>query len=329
MGLINFEVPKIPAQKMEEFIWVITGRNKIGKTTLASMFPKPYFFKFEPGTSGLLTYETDIVKEAIKQKKHPWVVFRQAVNQFVENDGYGFKTAVTDPAGVGLDYCQDYICKKLGIEHPSDLGFGKGWSEVSDEYISIVRMLSTSKFTPLFISHLKPNKQHDGMGGEKDVLDLNLSGKSGEFLKNFTDIFLLLDYDSKGERKIYVRPTTNKEAGSRVDFGQDVLPLEYQALKEAFDNAIKENNKKQGVTEQMIKDYYAKIESEEKAEENKKKLKEKLKEIGEVAVEKGLNKKTNPELMEKIIGISKISEINDLSLADKYLKYLKEKYKGE
>ena len=119
---------------MHEYIWVLTGRNKIGKTTLANQFPKSYFFKFEPGTSGLMTYETDVIKEANKQNIHPWKLFKMAINEFIQNNGYGFQTAVVDPLGVAYNYCQNYVCEQLGIDHPSDLEWGKGWNAVNEEF---------------------------------------------------------------------------------------------------------------------------------------------------------------------------------------------------
>lgn len=257
MGLINVDIPAIPKQKMEEFLWVISGVNKIGKTTLANEFPKPYFFLFEHGSSSLLTYETNCLNKARELDKHAWLVFEEAVEEFVANDGYGFKTAVVDPISTAYEFCEDYVCKEvLEIDHVSDLPYGKGYAEVKDRFVNVVRKLSTGSFTSVLISHTKDKNKKDGLGNEVDVIDLDITGKAGKFIKNFTDVLLLLDFNNEGERKIFIRPSTNQEAGSRLVFENNEIELSYNALKKEFDKAIKNNNKKLGVTPDMIEQYY-------------------------------------------------------------------------
>lgn len=262
MSLVNLEV-SIPKQKMNEFIWVLTGRNKIGKTTLANKYPKPYHFKFEPSTSGLLTHETDIIEKANELNAHPWLIFKKLIDEFIQNKGYGFQTVIVDPYGVAYDQCQDYVCKKHGITHPSQLDYGEGWGYVKTEFANVTRKLLSNNFGVVIIAHIKVKNEKNGIGGEKDIIDLDIGGSSGDFIKNIADIFLLADFDNEGNRKLFVRPTTNQEAGGRLDFGVDTINLDFDELKEAFNSAIEKNNKKQGVTEEMIKNYYQKQEEKE------------------------------------------------------------------
>lgn len=276
MGILDLK-PSIPKQKMEEYIWVITGRNKIGKTTLANDFPKPYHFKFEPSTSGLLTYEFDIMEKANELDRHAWLVFKRGVNEFIKNDGYGFKTAIFDPYGVAYDLAKDYICKKYNVDSPADIGdFGTGWGFVNGEVETITRKLISNGFGVVFVAHMKTTTEKDGLGGEKDVVDLDIGGSAGKFIKNMTDIFLLADFDEEGERKLFVRPTNNQEAGSRLDFDVDKIEMDFEELKGAFEQAVKKNNKKQGVTQEMIDNYYKRQQKKPK----KKELISKIKKAG-------------------------------------------------
>jgi hypothetical protein len=242
---------------------------------LGNDFPKPIHFKFEPSTSGLLTREFDVFKEAKDLGVHPWKAYKEAVKEFVANDGYGMETAITDPYGVAYDKCKDFICIKHDINSPSDLPYGEGWGYVNDEFKEVTRMLTANNFGVVVISHMKTTNQKDGLGGEKDVIDLDIGGSAGKFIKNMADIFLLADYDDEGQRKIFVRPTTNQEAGSRLDFGVDKIELDYE-LKEAFQNAIAKNNEKQGVTQEMIDKYYTREDKKEKKKELKQELIEKI-----------------------------------------------------
>lgn len=324
MGLINFETPSIPKQNMDEFLWVASGVNKIGKTTLASQFPAPYFFLFEPGSSGLLTYETDILTEANRLNKHPWKLFKEAVDEFVKNDGYQFKTAVVDPVSTAYDYCENWVCQKLGIDHVSDLPFGKGYAEVRDEYSDVLKKLHAGNFTSLLISHTKDVQKSDGLGNEVSVVDLDITGKSGKFLKNYTDIFLLLDFNKEGERKIFVRPSTNQEAGSRLVFENNEIDLNFESLKEEFDKAITNNNKKSGISQDMIDQFYNK-QKEKVGEYNRlQKAKNKIKSL---VNDLGWNGKQASAYMKKEIGCIHPDEITDISQAEKFIEFL-EKQKG-
>lgn len=320
MQLIDL-TPSIPKQKMNEYIWVITGRNKVGKTTLGNNFPKPFHFKFEPSTSGLLTHEIDIFKKANELGAHPWAVYKRSVKEFVENDGYGMKTALTDPYGVAYDVCKDFICKRHGIDSPSDLEYGAGWGYVNDEFKEVTRMLTSNNFGVVIIAHMKTTNQKDGLGGEKDVVDLDIGGSAGKFIKNMADIFLLADFDEEGNRKIFVRPTTSQEAGGRLDFGVDKINLDFDELKEAFDKAVEINNEKQGVTQEMINDYYAR---EEKKEEKK----ELVPKVVEVIESKGVTPPQSREILSAKWDKERVGELNTSELKA-YMELLKsDKYKN-
>lgn len=293
MSLINKDVPSIPKQKMEEYMWVIAGRNKIGKTSLASEFPKPYFFLFEPGASSLLTYDTNVLEEAQKRGEHEWVIFKKAVQEFIDNQGYGFKTAVIDPVSTAYDYCEDYVCKREGIDHVSKMPYGQGYSLVRDEFSSVIKMLHSGYTIPVAVSHTKSKRDSDGLGNEKTIIDLDITGKSGTFLKNYTDIFLLLDFDDEGRRRIFIRPSTDQEAGSRLNFENKKIDLEYKALKDEFDKAIKLNNKKLGITKEMVKQ----AEEEKKIKAAQKPFKQLINEIVAECKRLELSKKDNAKLM--------------------------------
>lgn len=318
MGLINKEIPSIPKQKIHEFLWLICGRNKTGKTSLASQFPEPYFFTFEPGTSALLTYETDILKTANKNGVHPWKVYKKAVNEFIENDGYGFKTVVTDPYGRAYEKCEEFVCDREGIEDPGDLEWGKGYRLVRKEFKKVTNKLISHDFTVVFITHTKAKNMKDGAGNEKDKIDLDISGQAGDFIRNLVDIFLLADFDEEGNRKLFVRPTSNQEAGSRLDFGTTTIDLNYESLKEAFKEAVEKNNEKQGVTQEMIEKHYERKEQEQKLLNVRDQIIEKAQSIGMTPSE-------NTAEMEEVIGCSSVKDIDSLEKAKKYLDHLNDK----
>lgn len=303
MGLINFSKPSIAKQKMHEYIWLIAGRNKAGKTTLATKFKNPYFFMFEPGTSALLTYETDVLKTANKLDKMPWEVFKEAIDEFVENDGYGFKTVIADPYGVAYKECEKYVCKREGISDPGDLEWGKGYRLVRKEFEDITNKLISNEYTILFITHIDTKNKKNGIGGEKDIVDLDISGKAGDFIRNMVDIFLLADFDENGERKLFVRPTTDKEAGSRLDFGVDKIDLDYDILVETFNEAVKRNNKKLGITDEMIEQFYQDKEEEKKLESIKG-------EIIELCGQKNINLIKHKKFLKERYGYDTMDNIN-------------------
>lgn len=104
---------------------LLYGEPKIGKSTLTSQFNNPLFIEVE---SGLRNIKCD------KIKCPSWAHFKAISQEVAANGAEGYNTIVIDTVPRLWELCRTHVQKKLGIEHESDLGYGKGWSTVTDEF---------------------------------------------------------------------------------------------------------------------------------------------------------------------------------------------------
>ena len=143
---------ELPTQKtvaiksLDKFTMLLFGQPKIGKSTLASHFPNTIFLATEPGHRYLEIWKIDI---------NSWEDFLEAGAMLINEKGHKFQTIVIDTIDNLLKFCEDYVCKKFSIKHPSDLGYAKGWTLLKSEFHRALRTLVASGFNTIFISHQK------------------------------------------------------------------------------------------------------------------------------------------------------------------------------
>ncbi len=140
------ELPKektTAIKSLDKFTMLLFGQPKIGKTTLASHFPDTIFLATEPGHRFLELWKLDIKS---------WDDFLEAGALIINSQ---YKTVVIDTVDNLFKLCEDFCCKKWDIEHPGDLGYGKGWSILKSEFQRAMLKFVGSGLNFLFISHQK------------------------------------------------------------------------------------------------------------------------------------------------------------------------------
>lgn len=317
--------PSIPAQKLEEYNIVIFGPPGIGKTSLGAQFPKSLFALFEEGTTGLLTNEVNLVKESRIQQRLPWDIFLETKEEFL-NEDHNFQTFIIDSADEAYNDCMDYICREREIDHPSEEGYGSAWNALTKEFQKAYRDLSMSKYGLVTISHAKYKEIEDIHGNKHDKLVPSTGGSTGSWLIDQADIIILYDRNDENQRILRLEGNKNYEAKQRLDFPEPVISAgdsaeeAFNNFKNAFDAAIDNINKKLGVTQEMIDEYYEEKQKEEKIMSVREKVKE-------TAKKKGLNPIKNSEIMKEQVGVESIHKL-DYDSAQKYLEFLNNEYEG-
>jgi hypothetical protein len=125
-----------PSNELHRYPIILYGEKKIGKTTLLSQFPKAYSFMFEPNDSYEL-YKNDILD---------WQDFVDLVPQFLQGE-HEFESCWIDNGRNCYELALDFVCRKAGIEHPSQMNdFGQTWAKVFKEFSLPIRQLMQSKF---------------------------------------------------------------------------------------------------------------------------------------------------------------------------------------
>ena len=97
---------------------LLYGKPKVGKSTLASQIPNAIFAATEKGYNYLQVNAVDI---------HKWEDILELGAAFTTQK-HPYKTVIIDTCDIAYKHCEKYIMDKHQVNHPSDLGFGKGFS---------------------------------------------------------------------------------------------------------------------------------------------------------------------------------------------------------
>jgi hypothetical protein len=218
---------------------LLYGPPKIGKSTFASKInpDKTLFIATEPGLGALEVFEEPV---------GTWSEFRE-VGADLAADAKAdkrFEIAVIDTVDELYRMCSDHICAELGIKHPSDADYGKGWAAVRDEFALRIGKLTSLGLGVWFISHAEDREVKKKVG-TKTVTQPSLTGQGRKFLTGFVDFIFLATWegDEGDERVLRTQGGEGHEAGGRVPEGAtplpDPLPLDPAALRKAMAESLK------------------------------------------------------------------------------------------
>lgn len=204
---VKYELPterSSPVKKLGGYTILLFGRKKIGKTCLASQFPNAMFLMFEPGGKALSIYQESMTS---------WRKFVRFVDLLIEDKK--FNTVVLDTVDFAYDSCLEYVCSMLGIDHPADAGYGKGWNAVKQEFIKQLKRLMNSGKGIIFISHQKEKEIEDRRGRTKDVITNAMTGQGSEIITGLVDMWFNYDFEGR-ERILTILGDDTMDAGHRV-----------------------------------------------------------------------------------------------------------------
>ncbi|SDY70980.1 ATP-binding protein [Thermoactinomyces sp. DSM 45892] len=226
-----------PKQKLEDYSILLYGQPKIGKSTFCSRMDNPLFLATEPGLEALSCYEV---------KVPDWQTFIRVCGELSKGN-HPFKTIVIDTVDNLWKCCAEFIKEKQGIQHESDLGFGKGWQLIKDEFFRVIRKLSLLPYGLVFTSHVESYEVKTRVSTiNKAVPSIPRSGR--DIVLGMVDIILYAESVRTNEgsiRVIRTQPDESWEAGDRTEhaFGRKLpstLPLSFKKFEQAFYNQPEE-----------------------------------------------------------------------------------------
>lgn len=230
-----------PSDRLEDYIILLSGEKKIGKTTLAAEFSPEgsYFLATEVGYRGLEIRKSDIPD---------WRTARDAAKA-LQKAGKKFGPIIIDTADKLYDLCDRFTCEKLGIQHLSDADWGKGYSECRKEFDRFISTLSQIGVGLILITHTEEREVKRRGGGTYDRIVPTMSKQARSVIEPLVDIWTYYMYD--GERRVLViQGDDHISAGHRLvkrfrtPSGKPVRQIEmgrsakrgYRNLKAAFNN---------------------------------------------------------------------------------------------
>lgn len=194
----------VPSNKLSDFLILLFGEKKIGKTDLTAQFPDTFHLMTEPGGKAQSIYQRPI---------NNWREFQGYV-KLLEKDKR-FRNVTVDTADLLYQYAFDYVAQKEGFDHPSEEAYGKGWKAIRDEFSKwVLRLIATGKGVT-FISHAT-EREIKMRGGEKyDRLQPTMSGQARDILEGLVDLWFYYGYDG-GNRVLTIQGSDYIGAGHRL-----------------------------------------------------------------------------------------------------------------
>lgn len=232
------------------------GPEGVGKSSLASRFPRPIFIDTEGSTT-----ELDVDR---MPKPSSYEMLKQQV-QWVKQQGPSrFGTLIIDTIDWAEMLITNSVCSAQGKAGVEDFGYGKGYVYVAEEMGRFLNLLSDvveSGIHVVLTAHAQIVKfeQPDEMGAY-DRYQLKLGAKTGSrtapLVKEWSDILLFINYktfsvatdkDGKknkaqgGVRTVYATHHPAWDAKNRHGLPDD-FPLDYGQIAHIFNRGASPGN---------------------------------------------------------------------------------------
>lgn len=224
---------------------LIYGVEGVGKSTLASKFPKPIFLDTEGSTD-----KYNFVERYPKPTSIAMLV--DECNDIVANGEY--QTIVIDTFDKVEQMISEELCAANNKQSLEEFGYGAGYSELDErvgKLLNFFQDIIEKGMNVTILAHAKTKNFDSPLGdGSYTRYELKLGAKTTQrtasFLKEWADMILFCNYkvqvienkDKKkhgygGERCMYTTHSPAYDAKNR--FGLDnELPLEFKAIEHIF-----------------------------------------------------------------------------------------------
>ena len=247
-----------------------------GKTTLTDKFPDPLILTTDGNINNVTApyvYIRDevTVSGRITNRKFAWEVFKDTIEE-LEKKQNDFKTISLDLVEDTREMCRLYMYDKLGIQHESDSGFGKGWDVIKTEYLSTMRRFFNLDYDNIIIcSHEDVTKTITKKSGEQVTrIAPNIQEAIATKLAGMVDIVARIIVNDNGTRTISFKTDSVIFGGGRLNVTGREIPCDYDELMAVYSEASESSQKRsksENVTNKTDEEKAPKSNSDESVEE--------------------------------------------------------------
>jgi len=238
LDLTKIEPHKVKAG-VQGKMFFFYGGAKTGKTSVASQFSKPLLLAFEAGYN--------LIDGIHAVNITSWVDMKNYAKQLKKDEVRAlYDTIIIDTVGLMWGLAEKFVKTQKDIEDLTDLGFGKGYRAVRDEFQDVINSLGQMGYTLVFISHAEKKDYVDTMGISHSGITPALDKRPKEIVSGLVDVYTFINAepDGNGGNKsvAYLRGgtygNTEVEAGSRYGEGLPVkIDWSYEELVKAVQSA--------------------------------------------------------------------------------------------
>ena len=242
INLLGLEPHKV-SRDLRGYSVFFYGEPKSGKTTIASKFPNALLLAFEKGYNALAG--------VMAQPINSWAEFIKVTKQLKdEKVKEKFSTIIIDTADIAYSYCEKYICANNGVDTIADIGYGKGYALVGNEFDEKLRAIVQLGYGIVIISHATDKVFKDEAGQEYNKIVPTLDKRSNNIVARMADIIgysrSVTDAEGNDKTILFMRGTPRFEAGSRFKYTPDYIEFTYDNLVNAIGDAIDKQSQEDG-----------------------------------------------------------------------------------
>ena len=229
--------PKADVSKEKILLY---GAPKIGKSTFCANADHAVFLATEQGLDHLDVYKVDVPD---------WATLTNVLAEIAAGV-HEFKTIVIDTVDNAWRFAEDYIRAKYGIDYEGDLGYGKGWALIRNEFTRVITKASMLPYGLMMTSHSTQISIDTRTGPIKRMVP-TIPERARKLIMGMADMILYCDQvtvTEKGvpveQRVIRTKPSFFWEAGDRTGLLPETIPLNYAAFLTAYQQAVTAKDKK-------------------------------------------------------------------------------------
>lgn len=226
---------KIPPDNIADYILMIVGEKKIGKTSFCAQFPDHFIMEFEPGNAKHLKANYEDVGSL--------ATFDSLLKELEKNPGY-CKTLILDEITILYDLIHRKLLKMEAIEDPGQLGFGKGWGRIGRTFDNYITRLQSLGCGIIYTGHSEIKEAETRSGRKISKLEAAMGGRVSKTMDRLTQFWGVMQFDEHGGRNMHITGDDYLKAGhgfSENHFklvNDGIIPLGSSPV-EAYQNFIK------------------------------------------------------------------------------------------
>mgnify|MGYP001570037450 CR=1 FL=1 len=250
---------------------LLTGREKIGKTTCASgcSFEDGKLVRQGANKPIVLPMKGEEGVDGLDVPSFPTLGSVEEVLQALEalcTEDHDYRTVVIDSASALEPLVWDYLCRRENVEGIEKVGggYGKGYTEAAGVWREILAGLdalrAAKNMATVIIGHVRCKRFDDPTGASYDQYQLDMHEKSSAVLQRWADLILFATtkvavkkedqgFGKKkkrgvdvtgGQRFLFTQQRPGHPGGGRDVYGRlpYELPLNYSAFEAAVTDAM-------------------------------------------------------------------------------------------
>jgi len=248
IDLMNLQPHKV-SKDLRGYSVFFYGEPKSGKTTTASHFPEALLLAFEKGYNA--------IPGVMAQPINKWSEFKQTLRELEKPEVKAkFSTIIVDTVDIAYDYCTKYICDNakrpdgsFGVDSISDIGYGKGYGMVGQEFDETLRKIVQMDYGLVLISHATDKTFKNENGEEYNQIVPTLDKRGTNIVSRMADIIgysRVVTTDEGDKTMLFMRGTNRYMAGSRFKYTPDYIEFNYTNLTNAISEAIEKQAAEEG-----------------------------------------------------------------------------------